>query len=93
MQQPTPITTATPATILPADRTPQDVAGLLRRPFAPHVIKSRKIAGRDTDYIAIGDVIERLNKAALEWHWSVTDIRVLVLRPLSTLAVAGWPGP
>ena len=87
MQQPTPITT--PATIrrasedaasVPAsERTPQQVADLLRRPFAPHVIKQRKIAGRDTDYIAIGDVLDRLNRATLQWHWEVTRIEILTI--------------
>ena len=77
MQQPTPITT--PAATLPADRTPQDVAALLRRPFAPGVIRSRKIGGRDTPYIAIGDVVERLNRACLEWQWEVTRIEVITM--------------
>ena len=80
---PTPI--ATPAAVLPAERTPQDVAALLRRPFAPHVIKSRKIAGRDVEYISIDDVIARLNKAALEWNWQVTDVRILTM-PLTRKA-------
>lgn len=48
MQAPTPIPDKAAAT-LPADRTPQDVAALLRRPFAAHVIKQRKIAGRYVD--------------------------------------------
>lgn len=78
MQQPTPITDKAAAT-LPANRTTQDVATLLKRPFAAHVIKQRQIDGRNVEYVSVGDVIERLNRACLEWNWQVTRIEVHVL--------------
>lgn len=68
-----------PEAVLPEKRTPSDVATLLKRPFAAHVIKQRKIAGRDVDYVAIGDVIDRLNKACMEWHWQITNIQVITM--------------
>lgn len=68
-----------PEAVLPEKRTPSDIASLLKRPFAPHVIKQRKVAGRDVDYVAIGDVIERLNRACNEWHWQVTSIQILTM--------------
>lgn len=68
-----------PESKLPAERTPEDVAQLLKRPFAPHVIKQRQIDGRSIDYVSVGDVIDRLNRACAQWHWSVTRIEVHVL--------------
>ena len=82
MQQPAPkptLITDKAAATLPADRTPSEVASLLKRPFAAHVIKSRKIGGRDVSYIAVADVIERLNKAAPVWSWQVTRIEVITM--------------
>lgn len=76
---PAPVNAKAPETVLPEHRTPSDVAALLKRPFAAHVIKQRKVAGRDVDYVAIGDVIDRLNRACMEWHWQVTDIRILTM--------------
>ena len=68
-----------PEALQPADRTPTDVASLLKRPFAPNVVKQRKIAGRDVDYISIDDVIDRLNRACLTWDWDVVRIEVITL--------------
>lgn len=62
-----------------SERTPANVADLLRRPFSPEVIKQRRIAGRDVDYIGIDDVIERLNRACLEWHWSISNVQILTM--------------
>lgn len=75
---PTPIWRASddPAAIEPTDRTPSDVANLLKRPFAPHVIRQRQIAGRNIAYVEVGIVIDRLNKAAPVWHWKVTGIEI-----------------
>lgn len=78
MNTPTPIHDPA-ATTLPADRTPTEVASLLKRPFAAHVIKQRQIDGRNIDYVSVGDVIERLNKAAPVWSWSVERIEVHTL--------------
>ena len=68
-----------PAAIEPGDRTPSQIGDLLRRPFHPSVIKQRQIAGRNIDYVPIDCVIERLNRAAPVWHWTVTDIRIVTM--------------
>lgn len=68
-----------PETTLPAERTPTDVASLLKRPFAPNVVRQRQIAGRNVDYISVDDIIERLNRSTLEWHWQITDVRILTM--------------
>lgn len=78
---PTPIRRASedPASVAASERTPQQVADLLRRPFAPRVIKSRQIAGRNTEYIPISVVLDRLNRVTLEWHWEVTRVEILTM--------------
>lgn len=86
MQAPTPITDKAAAS-LPADRTPTESASLLKRPFAAHVIKSRRIAGRDVDYVSIDDVVDRLNRACLEWHWNISNVQILTM-PLKRRDVA-----
>lgn len=69
----------TAAATLPDQRTPSDVASLLKRPFAANVVRSRKIAGRDIDYISIDDVVDRLNRACLEWHWNISNVQILTM--------------
>lgn len=63
-----------PAQIAPDLRTPQQVASLLQRPFPESQIKTRPVAGGLVKYVAIGDVINRLNKACPEWNWTTTKI-------------------
>lgn len=75
---PTPIAGNAAAT-LPADRTPTEVASLLRRPFHASVIRQRQIDGRNVEYIEIGTVIDRLNRACPTWDWSVERIEVHTL--------------
>lgn len=70
----TPIRSDDPAQIAPDDRTPQQVSQLLQRPFHPSVIKQRPVAGGLINYVAIGDVIDRLNRACYEWNWTTTKI-------------------
>lgn len=81
MAAPTPIRRAAddPAAISPTDRTAQQVADLLRRPFHPDVIKQRPVAGGMINYVPIDSVIERLNKAAPVWHWQVGNIELHIL--------------
>lgn len=63
-----------PAQIAPESRTPGDVAALLRRPFPQDKIKQRPVSGGYVNYVAIGDVIDRLNRACREWNWTTTKI-------------------
>lgn len=60
-----------------SERTPEQVATLLRRPFHPSVMKEKPIGGKMVTYVDIGNVLERINKAAPVWYWKVTDIRIL----------------
>lgn len=69
-----------PESKLPTERTPEDVASLLKRPFASHVVKQRQIAGgRSVDYISIDDIVERLNRACLEWSWHVQSVQIITM--------------
>lgn len=78
---PTPINRASdmPETTPPAERSPQQVADLLRRPFAPGVTKQRPVGGGMVDYVPIANVVDRLNRACAQWNWRVSDIRVIDL--------------
>lgn len=79
---PTPIHRASedPASVPAGERTPQQVADLLRRPFAPGVIKQRPLGnGQSVDYAPIDAVLDRLNRATLEWHWEVTRVEILTM--------------
>lgn len=69
-----PIRPDDPALIAPDDRTPREVLALLQRPFHPSVIKERPVDGGFVKYVAIGDVIERLNRACRAWNWTTTRI-------------------
>lgn len=71
-----------PESKLPSDRTPEEVASLLKRPFHPSVIKQRPVANGMVNYVAIDDVIERLNKSTLTWQWKVISIKMIDL-PMS----------
>lgn len=92
---PTPIHRASdmPESTPPAERTPEQVATLLRRPFHPSVLKQKPIGGKMVTYADIGSVIDRLNRAAPVWHWKVTAIEVHTMpvtrkgQPVSTPVV------
>lgn len=75
---PTPINRASdmPESTPLTERTPEQVADLLRRPFHPSVLKQKPVDGGMVSYVDIGNVIERLNKAAPVWHWKVTGIEI-----------------
>lgn len=75
---PTPINRASdmPESTPLTERTPEQVAVLLRRPFHPSVMKEKPVDGKLIRYADIGTVIDRLNKAAPVWHWRVTGIEI-----------------
>jgi len=58
---------------LPAigERSAEDILQLLAKPFRPEVIRSRRIAGRDVNYVPVGAVIERLNKSCNTWSFRI----------------------
>ena len=68
-----------PEAVPPAERTPEQVAELLKRPFHPSVMKQKPVAGGLANYVDIGNVIARLNKAAPVWDWKVTNISILTM--------------
>jgi hypothetical protein len=61
------------------ERTPEQVSNLLQRPFPDHLIKTRPVGNGLVHYVAIGDVIDRLNRACATWNWTVTKIEVHML--------------
>lgn len=81
----------TPESTPPVDRTPTYVASLLKRPFAPTVIKQRQIAGRNVDYVSIDAVVDRLNRAAMDWHWQITDVRIITMPIKRREGIADMP--
>lgn len=52
-------------------RTPSDVLNLLKRPFHQDVVRERKIGGRQVKYVPTDVVIDRLNRACLEWNFRI----------------------
>jgi hypothetical protein len=54
-------------------RTTAEILGLLQRPFRSEVIKDRKIAGRTIKYVPVEMVIDRLNRACLNWTYRITN--------------------
>ena len=60
---------------LPAigNRSAEDILQLLAKPFKPEVIRSRRIAGRDVNYVPVGAVIERLNKSCNTWDFRIVN--------------------
>jgi len=66
---------------LPAigERSAEDILELLAKPFRAEVIQTRRIGGRDCPYIAIGVVVNRLNKAAGNWTWRVVSVTTEVM--------------
>jgi hypothetical protein len=66
---------------LPAigERSAEDILELLAKPFRVEVIQTRRIGGRDCPYIAIGVVVNRLNKAAGIWTWRVVSVTTEVM--------------
>jgi len=66
---------------LPAigSRSAEDVLQLLGKPFKPEVIRSRKIAGRDVNYVPVGAVIERLNKSCNSWSFRIVSHETITM--------------
>lgn len=58
---------------VPGSRTGGDILRDLRRPFHPELIRSRKIGGRQVQYVPISAVIERLNKSCGLWSFRLVD--------------------
>jgi len=57
------------------DRSAAEIRQLLSRPFRPEVIRSRKIAGRQIQYLPTAAVRERLNRATNTWSFRIIDRR------------------
>lgn len=55
------------------ERSADKILELLRRPFRPEVIQTRKIGGRQVAYIPVDAVIERLNKATNTWDFRIVE--------------------
>jgi len=62
-----------------SERSAEDILELLGKPFRPEVIKSRKIGGRDVNYVSIDVVVSRLNRAAGSWTWRVVSVSTEVM--------------
>jgi hypothetical protein len=58
-------------TSLIGERTLTELLFLLRRPFPPATFRSRKIDDRLVRYTPIGAVIDRLNRAAGAWNFTI----------------------
>ncbi len=67
-----------------ADRSAAEIRQLLSRPFRPEVIRSRKIAGRQIQYLTTAAVRERLNRAANTWSFRIVD------RKFESLMLSRW---
>jgi hypothetical protein len=57
------------------NRSAEQILELLARPFRPELIRSRKIAGRQIQYLPTGAVVERLNRATNAWSFRIVDRR------------------
>ena len=66
---------------LPAigERSAEQIYELLGKPFKPEVIKSRRIAGRDVNYVPVGAVIERLNKSCNSWSFRIVSHETITM--------------
>ncbi len=60
-------------------RSAEDILELLGRRFRPEVIRSRKIAGRDVNYVPVGAVIERLNKSCNTWSFRIVSHETITM--------------
>ncbi len=65
-------------------RSAEEIRQLLARPFRPDVIRSRKIAGRQIQYLPTGAVRERLNRATNTWSFRIVD------RKFEALMLSRW---
>lgn len=67
-----------------AARSAAEIRQLLSRPFRPEVIRSRKIAGRQIQYLTTGAVRERLDRATNTWSFRIVD------RKFESLMLSRW---
>jgi len=67
---------------LPAigSRSAEQIYELLGKPFKPEVIRSRRIAGRDVNYVPVGAVVERLNKATNTWSFRIVSHETIMMK-------------
>lgn len=65
-------------------RTADEIQSLLSRPFRPDAIRSRKIAGKQAQYLPIAAVRERLTRACNTWSFRVID------RQFEPLMLSRW---
>ncbi len=61
-------------------RSAEQIYELLGKPFKPEVIRSRRIAGRDVNYVPVGAVIERLNRACNRWSFRIVEHETITMR-------------
>jgi hypothetical protein len=66
---------------LPAigNRSAEDILQLLAKPFRPELIRSRRIAGRDVNYVPVAAVIERLNRACNSWSFRIVSHETITM--------------
>jgi len=57
------------------NRSADQILELLGKPFRPDVIRSRKIAGKQVQYLPIAAVRERLTRACNTWSFRIVDRR------------------
>jgi hypothetical protein len=55
------------------NRSAEQIYELLGKPFKPELIKSRRIAGRDVNFLPIAAVVERLNRATNRWDFKIVS--------------------
>ena len=60
-------------------RSASDILELLARPFKPEVIRSRRIAGRDVNYVPVATVIDRLNRACNSWSFRIVSHETITM--------------
>jgi hypothetical protein len=66
---------------LPAigNRSAEDILQLLAKPFRPELIRSRRIAGKDVNYVPVGAIIERLNRACNSWSFRIVGHETITM--------------
>jgi len=60
-------------------RSAEQIYELLGKPFKPEVIRSRRIAGRDVNYVPVAAVIERLNRACNSWSFRIVSHETITM--------------
>ena len=67
---------------LPAigERSAEQILELLGKPFRPELIRSRRIAGRDVNYVPVAAVIERLNRACNSWSFRIVSHETIMMK-------------